>query len=161
MLCQAIALMLGFSAVEAAATTQEIAHPSRDDVVLVAATDPEMEEAKEAGRASLPYFLARMSDPAEDETEFSVKFDLIDGDDAEFIWAGELRREGQRLTGVLLNEPLNDQFRVGQRVSISVDDIIDWNYIKSGVAQGHHTTRVILTRISPDQAASVRERLGW
>jgi len=129
---------------------------------MVEPTDPAMEAAKAKGRATLPEFFQHLASPAVDESDFSVKFNLTPDHDAEFIWANGLRvgSDGE-LTGALANEPLDERFQMGQRVPIARQRIIDWAYFKAGVAKGHHTTRVMLEQATPEQAAEIREALGW
>lgn len=132
-----------------------------DNVVSVAADDPQMEAAKKIGRKTLPEFLARLDAPRADETDFSVKFDLDPAGEVEYIWANNLQREANGLSGTLSNEPISTKFRIGQRVSISFDRIIDWGYYKGNVMQGHHTTRALLDTLPAEQANQYRAALGW
>jgi uncharacterized protein YegJ (DUF2314 family) len=154
------AALLALLAVPAAC--QQPGAEERSDVVSFSDSDPAMESAKAKGQATLPTFLERLSSPAEDEQDFSVKFNLTPDADAEFIWANNLvvGPDGN-LTGALANEPLDQRFQIGQRVAIARAQIVDWAYFKGNVAQGHHTTRVMLDHASPEQAAQIRTSLGW
>lgn len=154
----ALLLALCVSASPSAAQPQR-PHPSRPDVVDVQAGDPVMAAAVARARAELPDFYRHLANPGADERNFAVKFDL-DGT-GEMIWAGALRRENGRLSGALGNRPLNPAYRLGQRVDIPESAIIDWGYVRGTRTQGHHTTRVILDRMPPEQAAEYRAALGW
>jgi len=129
---------------------------------MVEPTDAAMEAAKAKGRSTLPEFFQHLQSPASNERDFSVKFNLTPDGDAEFIWANDLRfgSDGE-LTGVLANEPLDERFEMGQRVTIARQRIIDWAYFRADVAQGHYTTRIMLDRATPEQADEIREALGW
>jgi uncharacterized protein YegJ (DUF2314 family) len=132
-------------------------------LVYVNAGDPQMEAAKEQGRSTLPTFFAHLAKPAANEGDFALKFNLTpDRSGAEFIWAGELQvdRAG-KITGVLNNVPIDTRFTQGQRVTIDRSLIIDWGYRKGAVYQGNYTTRVLLDRMPPDEAAEIRTALGW
>ena len=120
-----------------------------------------MNAAKARAIASLPEFYARLARPAADETEFMIKFDILPGEDAEFVWAADLDRSASPMTGVLLNQPEQTAHRIGQRVPIAEADIIDWTYRKGRVMQGGFTNRVLLERMPPDEAAAFRNYLGW
>jgi uncharacterized protein YegJ (DUF2314 family) len=135
------------------------ASEGRSDIVQVSSEDAEMNRAKAEARAGLPAFMAHLARPGAGEEGFSVKFDL--GRTGEFIWASELSRENGRLSGALANEPVDSRYRLGQRVIIPEADIIDWTYRRSGRAEGHFTTRILLPRLEPAQAAEVRAALGW
>jgi uncharacterized protein YegJ (DUF2314 family) len=137
--------------------------PKEPGLVYVDAGDPKMEAAKRQGRSTLPTFFAHLASPGADEGDFALKFNLTpDRSGAEFIWAGELRvdRAG-KITGVLNNVPIDTRFTQGQRVTIDRALIVDWGYRKGVVYQGNYTTRELLNRMSPDEAAQIRAALGW
>jgi len=56
-----------------------------EPIYNVAADDPEMEAAKARAIAGLPQFYQRLARPGADETRFMVKFDILPGDEAEFV----------------------------------------------------------------------------
>lgn len=156
----AVCLVAG--AVPAAGCQQASTDADQPNVVMVEATDPAMEAAKAKGRATLPEFFRHMASPAGDEGDFSVKFNLTPDADAEFIWASQLQiGPGGELTGALGNHPVDERYKLGQRVPIAQSDIIDWTYYKGNVAQGHYTTRVLLDQVTAEEAAEIRASLGW
>ena len=132
-----------------------------DPIYEVSEDDAEMEAAMRQAIASLPGFYRRLADPAADETEFMVKFDILPGEDNEYVWAGELDRSSTPMTGVLMNQPEATDHRLGQRVPIPESDIIDWSYRKGRVVQGGFTSRALLRHMPPDEAAAMRNQLGW
>jgi len=135
----------------------------KDSLVYVDAGDPKMQAAKRQGRATLPTFFAHLASPGADEGDFALKFNLTpDRSGAEFIWAGELQvdRSG-KITGVLNNVPVDTRFTQGQRVTIDRALIVDWGYRKGAVYQGNYTTRELLNRMPPEEAAQIRAALGW
>jgi uncharacterized protein YegJ (DUF2314 family) len=154
-----ITLALAFA--PALAQSPALAQPSsqRNDIVLIQEQDPAMRRAVETARAELPAFFRSLANPGAGESNFAVKFDLAGS--SEMIWAGNLRREGGRLTGTLSNVPMLAGFEMGQRVTIPESAIIDWAYLRGRSFIGHHTTRVLLGRMDADQAAQVRQALGW
>jgi len=132
-----------------------------DTVYQVSADDAEMEAAKRQALAGLPDFYRRLADPAADETEFMVKFDILPGEDNEYVWAEGLDRSSTPMTGILLNQPEETEHVLGQRVPIPEGDIIDWSYRKGRVVQGGFTSRALLRHMPPDEAAAMRNQLGW
>jgi uncharacterized protein YegJ (DUF2314 family) len=156
-LLASLALGLAIGAPGAAAAQDE----GQRNVVMVEASDEAMNAAVAQGRQSLPAFFERMKSPAADEEGFQVKFNLGSDEEPEFIWAGELADDGGKLSGELVNVPLDPQFHLGQRVAIDRARIIDWTYRKGGRAEGHFTTRVILAMVPKDQADEIRSALGW
>lgn len=123
--------------------------------------DPDMQAAVRQARQSLPAFFAKWARPADDEYGFALKFNLTPKGDAEFIWADQLKRVDGKLSGVLTDDPLAQDFKIGQRVPIADADIIDWTYFKGTVAQGHVTTKVLFKTLSREEANDVRDYLGW
>jgi uncharacterized protein YegJ (DUF2314 family) len=134
---------------------------ARDNILAVRGDDPEMNAAIARSRAELAAFYARMANPGAGETRFLVKFDIVPGSEAEFVWAGDLDRSTSPMTGILLNQPALTQHRVGQRVPITEDAVIDWTYRRGSVTQGGYTQRVVIGRLPPDEAARVRAYMGW
>jgi uncharacterized protein YegJ (DUF2314 family) len=130
-------------------------------VAQVNARDADMEEAKALGKKTLPEFLKRLDAPTKGEVDFAVKFDLDPTGPVEYIWAEELKRSGSGLRGKISNHPISDKFKQGQSVFIPLANIIDWNFNKDGVAQGHHTTKVIIKTLPPEVATKYRKILGW
>jgi len=133
----------------------------QEPIYQVAAEDKEMNAAKAKAIASLPEFYARLAQPTTGTTEYMIKFDILPGEDAEFVWATDLDRAGAPMTGVLVNQPEATDHRIGQRVPIPEADIVDWTYRKGGVMQGGFTNRVLLERMPADEAESFRKYLGW
>lgn len=120
--------------------------------------NPRMAAARQRARRELPDFFARLANPQPGETTFVIKFDLGDG---EFIWADQLSREDGRLTGRLINTPLNPAFSLHQRVTIADETIHDWGYFRGRVMQGNYSTRVQLDALDPAAAQQLRQALGW
>ena len=156
-----VPMLLSLMMAAAAPAPQFQTMPGRPDIAAVRADDPEMNDAKARARASLPEFFRHLANPGAGEHGFTVKFDLDPSPSAEFIWAGDLEREGDHWVGTLINEPVTDGFSQGQRVVIRESTIIDWNYTRNGVAMGHHTTRVLLRRMPEAEAEAIRRQLGW
>ncbi|HYI47759.1 MAG TPA: DUF2314 domain-containing protein [Allosphingosinicella sp.] len=130
-------------------------------IIDISAADAEMNAAIAGARRELPAFYARMARPGPDEHRFAVKFDILPGDGAEYVWARDLDRSTVPMTGVLMNQPEATSEQIGQRVPIPETEIIDWGYVRGQVAQGYHTQRVLLGHMPPEEAAALRRRMGW
>lgn len=151
-----LALALAFGGGAGMASAQE-----RETIVNVDSTDAAMNAAKAKAIATLPGFYARLAAPGRGESQFMIKFDILPGDDAEFVWATDLQRSGGSMTGVLINQPAYTDDKLGDRVRIAEADIIDWAYFRGKVLQGGYTNRVLLTLLPPDQAEALRRNFGW
>lgn len=130
-------------------------------IVHFKAADLEMNEAKKLARETLPLFFARFAEPADDEDDFILKYDIDPTGEAEYVWAGLLSRSGTTLEGVLLNNSTNTNGKEGDLVTFQEAEVIDWSYRKGGVVAGNFTTRVMLKRMPEDEAAKHRAFLGW
>ena len=141
------------------------AHQERENrpepIYTVDAEDADMNAAKARAIASLSKFYSRLANPGAEDSEFMVKFDIVPGEGAEYVWATDLNRSTTPMTGVLQNQPEETDHEIGERVPIPESSIIDWMYRRGRVMQGGFTERVVLARMSPEAAASHREYLGW
>jgi uncharacterized protein YegJ (DUF2314 family) len=153
---------LGFaSLLLAAAAAPALAAEPKEKIYQVEAADPEMNAAKARAVAELPAFYRALAAPSAGEGEFMVKFDIVPGEEVEFVWAGQLDRSSRPMEGILLNQPEEVSGKPGDRVEIAESDIVDWTYRKDGVMQGGYTNRVLLGRMPADDAAAYRAYLGW
>jgi uncharacterized protein YegJ (DUF2314 family) len=151
----------GFVPLLLAAAAPSLAAEPKDEIYQVEADDSEMNAAKARAKAELPAFYRALAAPSADEGEFRVKFDIVPGDEVEFVWAGQLDRSSRPMTGILLNKPEQAAGKPGDRVKIAEGDIVDWHYRKGGVMQGGHTDRVLLGRMPAADAAAYRAYMGW
>jgi len=65
------------------------------------------------------------------------------------------------MTGVLVNQPVYTDHRLGQRVAIDEADVIDWSYSRGRIVQGAFTQRVLIDRMPAADAAALRDAMGW
>ena len=135
-----------------------------DVVVLVHEDDPVMNAAKAEARASLPEFWERLAKPTMLERNFGLKYDLNHGHpergDAELIWTTDVRKDKDgRIFARLNNVPLTDGYVHGQSVEIPEAAIVDWQIEREGRLDGHYTTRILLTQVSPEEAEMIRATL--
>ena len=123
---------------------------------------PAVNAAIARARATLPDFWQHLAASADDESLFLIKFNLSNGmSDAEYIWVGDIQLQNGRISGVLMNQPLNGRYRKGQQVEIPESAIGDWAIFKGRVMQGNHTTRVQLEQMPAEEAAQLRSALDW
>jgi uncharacterized protein YegJ (DUF2314 family) len=147
-----------------------------DPLAYVATGDAKIAAARDEARATLPTFLAHLKNPAPDESHFGVKFRLdrrqilgaarsgvVSQEPAEYIWARNLNLtpNGSIVTGFIDGEPRSKGFYSGQPLMIPLDDIVDWGYSKDGVMQGNFTTKVLLSKLPPAEAARAKVAMGW
>ena len=126
----------------------------KDDAALIA--------AGQQARATLPAFWALYYAKDPSRTRFAVNARMATGSGGfEAIWVGVTGHDGDKIGGVLANEP-NDmpQRHLGTAVQVSEADIEDWSYEKDGKLYGSYTTRAVLPRLPKDQQTSVAAQLA-
>ena len=123
--------------------------------------DPEKLAAEQEARRTLPLFWQTFENPALDEHDFLVKFNLTPDKDAEFIWAYELRRTDGRLYGKLANEPLEPGYQPDRFYPIDEALIVDWSFTKGTEVNGQFITRVMMDRMPTRFAEKARKEFGW
>lgn len=156
----AIGFLLSFGCADIAGANQE--HENRPDgIYRVGADDADMNAAKARAIATLPKFYSRFANPTANDSDFMIKFDIVPGEAAEYVWATDLDRSTTPMTGILENQPEETTHQIGDRVPIPESSIIDWMYRRGRVMQGGFTVRVLLDRMSPEDAAAERQHLGW
>ena len=58
----------------------------------------------------------------------------------EYIWVGDVQREGDAFVGVIDNEPVNPVgVKLNERVSVARGDVADWMYMAHGKLRGGYT----------------------
>lgn len=131
----------------------------RDDVVPISQRDPEMNAAIAEAKRTLPEFLKIVSKPPPGVDSITFKYPLGGW---EHIWVTDVELRGNVLVGRLDNEPMQEKYRIGEEVEVPLSQVSDWAYRgPDGVMRGHRTTRVILGRIPPAEAARIRQAFGW
>ena len=136
-----------------------------DPTVLVEDNDREMNKAILAARKTLPAFLANTVDAEGYGPRggfLKVRFEVnAQGATDENIWVGPFANfEGQDFVGLLANQPVAmPGLNAGDQVSFSYDMIVDWNLdAGDGRYYGDYTTRVVIARLDPSEAAAFKDR---
>jgi len=134
---------------------------SRDTVINVAKSDPDMAAAMRRARATLPEFLALADAPRPGTSDFSVKVAIRDGDRTEYFWIFPFARHEGAFSGTLSNRPRvvrNVQF--GQSITFAESDIVDWLYHGSDKMKGSFTTCAILKHEPRREADAMMKQYG-
>lgn len=163
------AALLGLAACDGAGTAAPQAEGSEayldasgggDDMVQVPSADAEMNAAVAEAKRTLPVYLARL-DAGQLAPSDGVKVAMPTDQGNEHIWVHQVARDGDRLTGVLANQPnYLPNLQRGSPVTFAVDQVSDWSYEKDGRMWGNYTTRVMLPHVGPEDQASLRQSLS-
>ncbi len=125
--------------------------------------DPEMEAAVARARETLPVFWRVFDERSADKgSDYILKagFPNPQGGE-EHMWFDVQARAGDKVTGVLGNEPQSiPGLHDGDLVTVQASQISDWSYVKHGRRYGAFTERVMVNRMSPKDAADYGSELS-
>jgi uncharacterized protein YegJ (DUF2314 family) len=90
----------------------------------------------------LDEFDAVLKKPAANQKDFAVKYLAEQGDEAEYLWANELKFDGKKYTGKVANDPSYvKSIKMGQAITLKPEEIDDWMYVENGKLKGGFTIR--------------------
>ncbi|TGX55018.1 DUF2314 domain-containing protein [Sphingomonas gei] len=133
----------------------------QDATIAVPSGDAEMAAAIAKARGGLPVFFGHATAPGPDEGGYMIKYDLLPGAPAEFIWAEVISHKGDVTIARLLNAPRSAGFTRGLQVSVRDNQVIDWAYWHAGTLVGGATMRVLIARMPAAEARAMLDRFGW
>lgn len=137
--------------------------PGGNGIVFFDENDAAMAAAIAEARRTYPQFLAAFDiAPPLRQGDYMVKLALATPDGGEeHIWVDNLRIDGDRMFGMLANEPGNlPGMRRGSPVEIDHARVSDWSIDGSEGMYGNYTTRVMLPHMNEADAAALREGLS-
>ncbi|MGD0150684.1 MAG: DUF2314 domain-containing protein [Xanthobacteraceae bacterium] len=133
----------------------------RDELAIVANNDPTMAAAMRKARATLMDFLAIAAAPKSGMDTFAVKVAIREGKDAEYFWISPFNNSNGRFSGVINNTPrMVHNVRMGQTITFSEYDIVDWMYMDGGKMKGNYTACALLKSASPVEVEQFKKRFG-
>ena len=135
---------------------------STDEVVNVATDDVEMNEAISSAQESLSHYWSIYENRNNGESNFALKVRIEDEmGNVEHFWAVDIRKQDGKIFGVIDNEPVYVKtVEYGQEIEIPDKDISDWTYVKDNKTYGGFTIRVLLDRISKEEAEQIGSQLS-
>lgn len=125
--------------------------------------DDRMDAAISEAESTLDTFVAALKASSEGTDGFAVKKGFTYGTDGkEFIWVGDVSFDGSGFIGTINNEPVNPVgVKLGQKVTIARDAVVDWMFMSNGKLQGGYTI-VALIYGTPDQAQYEKQmKIDW
>ncbi|MDO9223481.1 MAG: DUF2314 domain-containing protein [Caulobacter sp.] len=136
--------------------------PADDPVTMIPDSDREMKAAVAEAVRTLPMFWSLYASDEQVRTSGKLKVGFPFGDDGrEHMWLRDIRREDDRITGVLENIPEAPMaIRKGDRVPIDPAEISDWSYSRDGRLFGNFTTRAMLKYLEPALVRQLRQLLS-
>jgi uncharacterized protein YegJ (DUF2314 family) len=124
----------------------------RDPVLYVGQSDEALKEISRWARETLPVFIRKLQNPAEDEGNFRIKYpfasDPGSGFGHEHLWLGNITFKDGRYYGTILNKPYYIMgLNAGDLTAFDIDSISDWMYTKGNAILGGRSTKYLIERI--------------
>lgn len=130
-------------------TTTEGGRPA---FIHVPDDDTEMNRAVQKARKTVGTFLAAVKNPAPTQRNFVVKKPFVYQGGVEHIWLSGIEYHGGHLHGKVDNQPKHlPNVKLGDRVSVNVNEITDWAYVDKGLLVGGYTIRILINDLTPEQ----------
>lgn len=132
------------------------------DMVYVPNEDERMNWAIEKARLTLWHFEESLKSPQENQSYFSVKVRIMDGEIGEHIWLTEphFDEEGN-LFGIVGNDPVDVKtVKLDQEIGVDREFISDWMIIEGGRLVGGYTLRAIRDGIPDKDKADFDQSIG-
>jgi uncharacterized protein YegJ (DUF2314 family) len=161
-------LSFGIRAVPAAeeetgnsASRQTIA-PGSGDYSSVSDDDKQMDRAVESAQRTLGFFMAALKAKKDGDTVFEIEKAFTDSDKVEHLWIKRVSYDGKNFHGQIDNQP-NEVKNVhdGERVTVAPAEVTDWMFLKDGKLIGGYSTRVLYSRLSPEDKAEFDKHAGF
>ena len=143
-------------------TREIVARDGEPDVHMVSDEDPEMNSAMEQARESVTTFITSLQNPGQNQTYFSVKAKIVDGEHTEHIWLYDVTYDGNQFLGKIGNRPLNvKNVSLGDEIALVPAEISDWMIVEDNKLVGGYTLRVLRNRLSGEERKKFDERLPF
>ena len=112
------------------------------NVVQLDPTDPIYQQQLKNVQDSIGFFITLLKSKAENHFDFFAKAEFVDGDKAEHLWFSADSLVGNKIAGLLDNEPVELKNVIYKdRVTIDLKDIEDWAiYDKDSLIAGNFIT---------------------
>jgi uncharacterized protein YegJ (DUF2314 family) len=157
-----ISAVLGCGPALLAATAPVLAQ--QGGIVNVPTQDKAMAAAIETAKTTLPKFFERLAKPEPGDERFAIKIRYDTnrkGADGEHIWANDVKREGDKISATISNQPRDIvALKMGQRVTVPVSQLTDWMFVRDGKYHGAYTLRAMLPFMPAAQATDFKARLA-
>lgn len=124
-------------------------------VIYVPEDDPVMNAAIDKSRQTLDCFLNLVINHSSEISDPSLKVFIKDENGAEHFWVRPFHFANNRFSGTIDNEPAIVKIvTYGQEIRFTRNDVTDWMYMKNGKTHGAFTLRVMIPRMSSEDAAT-------
>jgi len=136
-------------------------------VMPIVDDDPQMSAAETHARETVGTFLTALKNPTPGQTGFQFKMRLVDPskpEEGEAIWLSQPTFDGANLHGVIADGDQPEHVlvaHVGDHLSETPGNIIDWSFQDGGKPRGGYTTRVMYLEATPEEQTQLRKETGY
>jgi uncharacterized protein YegJ (DUF2314 family) len=114
--------------------------------------DAEMNRAVKKARKTVGEFIAAVQHPTTTQRDFEVKKPFVYKGGVEHIWLSNIEFHGGHFHGRVDNQPNHlPDVKMGDRVSVKVNEITDWSYVDKDTLVGGYTIRILVRDLTPEQ----------
>lgn len=131
------------------------------DCIQVTDDDKHMAQAVQKARNTTKKFIAALRSPKNNQSRFAIKKPFIEGDKVEHLWVNEVTFDGKMFHGKVDNEPVDIKaVRLGDEVSVRLEEISDWMYVQDGKLVGGYTICAVCRNLSPAEKKQFEQDAG-
>lgn len=134
---------------------------SENGVSFLGPDDPDMVKAIAAARDRFPMFVERLRAPQPGDSDFAIKVGVKHGEHTEHLWLGDIEIEGDRIAGIIGNDPQTVPLKLGDRWEGDASQLSDWLFLSDGLMQGNFTLRAMLPRMPKRDRKKAKQMLDW
>lgn len=129
---------------------------------LVHIDDYEMHKAVRTARKTVPTFIDALKHPTDTQRDFVVKKPFIHKGTLEHLWLSDVTYHGTHFHGRVNNKPDHiPDVKMGDRVSVNVNEITDWAFVDNDNLVGGYTMRVLHKDLSPEQKKAFESEANY
>jgi len=142
-------------------SAQKMTEANDPNMYHATSDDPEMNLAIAKARFSLPRFDSALASGKYDKELYMIKVRFATPSGSyEHIWLTDIKKISGHYKGIVSDSPYEaTQVHEGDTLQINNDDITDWMYGTYSLVHGGYTTRLILSRMTPEQRD--KQELGY
>lgn len=139
-------------AVMSCSKTFKVDKTETDSVTSVPSEDVGMNQIIEDARKTVSVFIEAMRNPADDESDFQVKYPFTTDPGSksaiEHIWLSDIVLKGDVYFATVGNEPFYiAKMKMGDQVEFDIKQVSDWMYFKGNKIIGGKSIRYLIENI--------------
>jgi uncharacterized protein YegJ (DUF2314 family) len=133
-----------------------------DPTTFVSADDKLMNQAITEARQTVDEFIHKLQNPANDESDFSIKIPIKENGSVEHFWLVNISYVDGVFSGTINNDPeIIHTVKNGQTYKAKKEEISDWLYMKSDKMIGNKTLHALFPHMKPKEVKAIKAKLKW